>query len=50
MLKQQVIKVVLAIALLLGGFGVWNFAADPLGLPSAPPAFACDASTAGGGC
>lgn len=49
MLKQSVIKVVLAIALVLGGFGVWNAAPDSWGLPSVPSAYACTVSGHGGG-
>jgi hypothetical protein len=51
MLKQRLLKLVIALALMVAATGASSVVADSLGFSTASPAFACeDAGTSGGGC
>lgn len=51
MLKQKLLKFVLALALMVAATGASSVVADSFGLSATPPAFACDKpGSSGGGC
>ena len=51
MLKQRLFRLIVAAALIFGAAGAYGVVADSLGLPTTPPAFACDTPDhSGGGC
>lgn len=51
MLKQQVIKIIVALALVAAVTGASGIVADTLGLSVTPQTFACPSSSgSGGGC
>jgi len=51
MLKQRLLKLVIALALMVAATGASSVVADSLGLSATSPVFACDnPSSSGGGC